>query len=51
MEKKITFKKENIDYNIIGEGVNVVLIHGFLESKNMWEDYAASLAPNFTLLV
>ena len=50
MEKKITFKKENIDYNIIGEGVNIVLIHGFLESKNMWEDYAASLAPNFRVI-
>jgi pimeloyl-ACP methyl ester carboxylesterase len=40
-EKKISFLGKNINYFLSGQGENlIVLLHGFLESSSMWEDYS-----------
>lgn len=39
-----TFKGINICYTDTGKGTAVVLLHGFLENKTMWIDYAKLLS-------
>jgi pimeloyl-ACP methyl ester carboxylesterase len=41
------FRNTAIHYKIKGKGKAVVMLHGFLESSEMWEDYAESLSKNF----
>jgi pimeloyl-ACP methyl ester carboxylesterase len=36
-------EKEQLYYDVIGEGKHVLLLHGFLESREMWRDLIASL--------
>ena len=35
------YKNTTISYTDSGNGTTVVLLHGFLENKKMWTDYAA----------
>jgi len=42
--KQIFFKNTAISFSDIGKGTVVVLLHGFLENKKMWEDLVPSLA-------
>lgn len=42
--KQIFYKNTAISYSDIGKGTAVVLLHGFLENKTMWNDLAPSLA-------
>lgn len=37
--KQILFKNTNISYSDSGKGTAVVLLHGFLENKGMWDFY------------
>jgi len=39
-----------ISYNIEGEGKTVVLIHGFLETLNIWGDFANELSKNYKVI-
>jgi pimeloyl-ACP methyl ester carboxylesterase len=46
-----TFKNININYKVQGKGkINVVLLHGFLESLEIWKEYSAALAKSFTVI-
>ena len=45
------FKDTAIYYEVNGNGKAVVLLHGFLESTNMWEVYAKELAKNFRVIL
>jgi pimeloyl-ACP methyl ester carboxylesterase len=36
---KIKFQETEIHYSIVGEGETTVLLHGFLESSEIWEDF------------
>jgi len=42
--KQIIFKNTVISYSDIGTGTAVILLHGFLENKTMWEDFTPSIA-------
>ncbi len=46
----IEYKKAKIRYFIKGKGKAVVLLHGLLESSNIWEDYALELAKKFKVI-
>ena len=38
------FNGGKIYYNDIGEGTPVVLLHGYLESSEIWNDFAKKLS-------
>ncbi len=40
-----------LSYNIVGEGKPVVLLHGFLENKNMWNFLAFSDVNDFQFIM
>lgn len=35
----INYKGININYSSVGQGTAIVLLHGFLENKNMWQPF------------
>lgn len=37
-------------YSQIGSGQTLVLLHGFLEDRSMWNDYAEKLSSNFKVI-
>lgn len=45
-ELKVQYKSGNIHYNVQGSGRTVVLLHGFLESSSMWDEYATRLSKS-----
>jgi pimeloyl-ACP methyl ester carboxylesterase len=42
--KQILFKNTNISYSDTGKGTAIVLLHGFLENKCMWDFYILDFA-------
>lgn len=50
MNKKADFQGYTIFYAICGSGNAIVLLHGFLESKAIWEDFAEKLQHEFTVI-
>ena len=42
--KQILFKNTNISYSDTGKGTAIVLLHGFLENKSMWDFYIPEFA-------
>ncbi|WP_158730274.1 MULTISPECIES: alpha/beta fold hydrolase [unclassified Flavobacterium] len=42
--KQILFKNTTISYTNTGKGTAIVLLHGFLENKSMWDFYVPELA-------
>ncbi|RDI56971.1 alpha/beta fold hydrolase [Flavobacterium glaciei] len=42
--KQILFKNTTISYTDAGKGTAIVLLHGFLENKSMWDFYVPNLA-------
>jgi pimeloyl-ACP methyl ester carboxylesterase len=50
MEKTIQYQETNISYSICGNGSALVLLHGFLESKAIWDDFTETLQKDFTVL-
>ena len=45
------FRNTAIHYKIKGEGKAVVMLHGFLESSGMWDDYAETLSESFQVIL
>lgn len=41
---QILYKNTNISYSDTGKGTAVVLLHGFLENKTMWDVYVSELS-------
>jgi len=50
MQKTILFEQKRIAYQISGNGPAVVLLHGFLESKAIWNDFTETLNKDFTVI-
>ena len=50
MEKSISFRNGKIAFSDEGKGRVVVLIHGFLGSKEIWNSVHASLAKNYRVI-
>jgi pimeloyl-ACP methyl ester carboxylesterase len=44
--KQFTYKNIKIAYSDSGTGNAIVLLHGYLENRNMWDFYIADLAQN-----
>ncbi|MBP4140932.1 alpha/beta hydrolase [Flavobacterium sp. P4023] len=42
--KKTQFKNTQISYTDVGKGTAIVLLHGFLENKTMWDFYVPEFA-------
>lgn len=45
------FENTAIHFEVNGKGRAVVLLHGFLESTDMWKDYAKNLAESFQVIL
>jgi len=50
MKKQVQYQNKNIAYRISGSGPAIVLLHGFLESKAIWDDFAETLQKDFTVI-
>ncbi len=52
MEGIVKFRKGNIFYNHFGDDKNpaVFLIHGYLESKEIWDGFAERLTENYRII-
>ena len=48
--KTITYKNTKISFNDYGKGTAVVLLHGFLENKTMWDKYISALSKNHRVI-
>jgi pimeloyl-ACP methyl ester carboxylesterase len=49
--KKIAFREVDVFYRDLGEGPCIVLLHGYLETSEIWEKFAEQLAHNFRILI
>ncbi len=50
MTKTIKYKNKQINYSDSGQGNVLVLLHGFLESLEMWDNFSAELTRNFRVI-
>lgn len=50
MKKTLQFQKKNIVYQITGSGPALILLHGFLESKMIWDNFTQKLQNEFTVI-
>lgn len=50
MEKTAEYKSRNIFYTDSGSGDIIVLIHGYLESSEVWGEFAGQLATRYRIL-
>ena len=48
--KTLLYKNTKISYTDSGEGTAIVLLHGFLENKKMWNDYATLFSKNYRVI-
>jgi pimeloyl-ACP methyl ester carboxylesterase len=48
--KNILFKNTNISYSDTGKGTAIVLLHGFLENKTMWNHYVDAFSKNYRVI-
>lgn len=46
----ILYKKAKIAYSIYGNGKTIVLLHGFLESSKIWEEFIPHLSQKFQVI-
>ncbi len=51
MHKKFEYKQSAIHYNVYGDGVPVVLLHGFGEDSSIWEEQVKSMKFFCNLIV
>jgi pimeloyl-ACP methyl ester carboxylesterase len=50
MEKQFIFNSNKISYFDKGKGNVVVLLHGYLETKEVWSSFAEKLSKNFRVI-
>ncbi|MEO8240061.1 MAG: alpha/beta hydrolase [Flavobacterium sp.] len=48
--KNILYKNTKISYTDSGEGTAIVLLHGFLENKKMWQEYIALFSESYRII-
>ena len=46
----LKFKGININYSSVGKGTAIILLHGFLENKTMWEPFIPTLSKNHQIV-
>ena len=48
---KVKYKDAQVNYKVQGEGrLNIVLLHGFLESLEIWKEYALNLSKSYKVV-
>lgn len=50
LSKSTIYKGAKVVYSQLGSGETVVLLHGFLEERSMWSQFANSLSNDFNIL-
>jgi pimeloyl-ACP methyl ester carboxylesterase len=50
MQKKLNFKTSEINYTISGSGPTIVLLHGFVESLEIWNQLIPLLNKNYRII-
>jgi pimeloyl-ACP methyl ester carboxylesterase len=50
MISTIQFRNRNIHFKVLGKGKCLVLLHGFLESLNIWDTFANKLSVGFKIV-
>jgi pimeloyl-ACP methyl ester carboxylesterase len=50
LENSIVFKNINVSFTDAGKGKAVVFLHGFLEDKSIWNDFANQLAEKYRII-
>lgn len=50
MDSYIIFQNTQIQFTTAGEGDTIVLLHGFLESLDIWKNFSAHLCLNFNVI-
>ncbi len=48
--KTLLYKNTKISYTDSGEGTAIVLLHGFLENKKMWQEYITFFSENYRVI-
>ncbi|MGO4771533.1 alpha/beta fold hydrolase [Flavobacterium sp. W22_SRS_FK3] len=48
--KTLLYKNTKISYTDSGEGTAIVLLHGFLENKKMWQGYVTLFSENYRVI-
>lgn len=49
MTEKVKYLNKEIVFKHIGNGPSITLLHGYLESMDIWNDFAQELAKNFSV--
>lgn len=50
LSKSVKYKGAKVVYSQLGGGETVLLLHGFLEERGMWNDYANELSKTFNVV-
>lgn len=50
MRKTITYRGKEVSYRVLGKGRAIVLLHGFAESAEIWDEYAEDLKQEFRVI-
>lgn len=50
MQQFVSYKNIEIGYTVSGEGNALVLLHGFLETSSMWNDYVAEFSKTHKVI-
>ncbi len=50
MNNSAYFNGKTISYNLTGKGPALVLLHGFIEAKEIWQDFEIALQDQFTVV-
>jgi len=48
--KQLKFRTKTIEYVVKGEGQTIVLLHGYIESLNIWGEFAKELSKNYKVI-
>jgi len=46
----LLYKGKKIHYKDEGEGITLILLHGYLESIEIWKDFSESLTEHFRVI-
>lgn len=50
MDQTFQFQGKYVSYNDIGTGQAIILIHGYLESKEIWDSFAEKLSSDYRVI-
>jgi len=51
MKKELNYKNSQFVYNISGNGNAIVLLHGYLESKEIWTQFGMLLSEKYKVII